>query len=192
MIFPADVFQEGHCLVWQVYCYSRLMYCYSYKGSHRPTFELNRILSEERLICHLPCVYFSWVIKVLRKSLEKMTFVRKMTEFFFQVWRRSWDEHDIEMRTKFNMYEEEVLTTLLYLSETWTTISPYSKLLEPFWTIKSHKCECISLNCAIFFPFFLISIFIMYCFFFFGFHLILFLFFQYRLPPFYCKTKRYY
>ena len=86
---------------------------------------------------------------------------------YFQVWRRSWDEHDIEMRTKFNMYEEEVLTTLLYLSETWTTISPYSKLLEPFWTIKSHKCECISLNCAIFFPFFLISIFIMYCFFFF-------------------------
>lgn len=28
-------------------------------------------------------------------------------------------------------------------------------------------------------------------FFFFGFHLILFLFFQSRLPPFDCKTKRY-
>ena len=53
------------------------MYCYSYKGSHRPTFELNRILSEERLICHLPCVYFAWVIKVLRKISRENDFRTK-------------------------------------------------------------------------------------------------------------------
>ena len=39
------------------------------KGSRWPIFELKRFFLGERLICHLPCVDLSWVIRVFRKSL---------------------------------------------------------------------------------------------------------------------------
>ena len=39
--------------------------------------KLKRFFLGERLICHLPCVDLSWVIRVFRKSLLKMTFTLK-------------------------------------------------------------------------------------------------------------------
>ena len=47
------------------------------KGSRWPIFEIKTVFLGERLICHLPCVDLSWVIRVFRKSLLKMTFTLK-------------------------------------------------------------------------------------------------------------------